>query len=66
MVDRKKSRFTSIDQEAASLADLIFDWNLDSDQKIDWAQNRNLIAHIEQKCSFKEGKEFFKEMFTPY
>ena len=37
LIDKKKSRFSSIEQEASSLAEAIFDWSLESGQKIDWA-----------------------------
>ena len=66
IVNKKKSRFTSIDQEASNLADLILEWNLNSDQKINWSQNKNLITHIEHNCNFKDAKRFFKGLFKPY
>ena len=36
LIDKKKSRFSSIEEEAASLSEAIFDWSLESGQKIDW------------------------------
>ena len=62
----KKSRCSSIEQEAERLNRLISEWSLDTHKKIDWDYKQKVIACMEEKCSFEDAKDFYRELFTPY
>ena len=66
MIEKKKNGFLTIHDEAFSLAELILDWKLDSNKKINWTQNKQIISYIEEQCNIDDAKSFYKELFTPY
>ena len=66
VIEKLKTPFPSIHQEAASLGDSIFQWSLQNDQNIDWTTNKKKISYMENYCTFNEVKQFYKELFMPY
>ena len=66
VTEKKKSRYTNIQNEAEGLNKLVSDWSLESHQKIDWDHKQKVITFLENKCNFEDSKQFYSELFNPY